>query len=230
MSSHTKPPPPRLTARWVRYVLAFGVSVVVGLLPYLGKASIPGFTALLSLVPDALHGVAFPISAAIMGILAVWIQWTGGSRPSQTWLRKRFSMTLYQALLGMALLVVAETFLVVRLRVNAENRTAVYMRGWERLQTAPCPPLMSDAECTKRVVPDEEGKLALVWGETQLNLVTLMILGPYFMVTSSFGLLVGLLVLREETQKRADARRRGRANRSKPVRASAADVAKPSRQ
>jgi hypothetical protein len=189
------PPPPPLVSKWIRSVLAFTVSVALGLAPYLGKVNVPGFDALLTLIPDSLQPVALPISAAIMGLVAVWIQWSAGDRPTTSWLGKRFRATFVLGCLGILFLFVAETFVVVRIPIPAQNRTGAYLIGFKRLVTSPCPPSMSDAECIKRVTA-EESKIAEVWGDTQIRVARLVLLGSYFLATGSFGLLVGLLVLK----------------------------------
>jgi hypothetical protein len=194
------PPPPPVARMWVRMVVAFSVSVALGLAPYLGRLRVPLFDALLTLVPDDLHSIALPVSAALMGLIAVWVQWSADDRPRRTWLRKRFRLNMVLAAVGLLLLVVVETFVVVRIPIRAENRIGVYLIGVTRLPTSPCPPQMSDVECVSRVTP-EEGQLAKVWGDDQLRACRLALLASYFMATASFGLLVGLLVLRNNVPR-----------------------------
>jgi len=81
---------PAITTRWTRLVLGFGVSVAIGLAPYLGLVKVPLFAPLLSLIPVSIQNVALPLSAASMGVVAVFIQWYGFQRYSKHWLNTSF--------------------------------------------------------------------------------------------------------------------------------------------
>jgi hypothetical protein len=203
------PPPPPIVRSWVRLVVAFSASVALGLAPYLGKLRVPGFDALLSLIPDDLHSVALPLSAAFMGLIAVWIQWSAGNRPRKTWIQKRFRIMMFIGILGLILFWVVNTFVVVRIPIRAEDRVGVYLIGFRRLPTSPCPPIISDVDCVRQVTP-EESQLAKVWGDNQLRISRLALLGSYFVATSSFGMLVGLIVLQKSLQRTTPRRRRGK--------------------
>ena len=63
-----------LAKHWIQLLLGFGVSVAIGLAPYLGKF-IPLFTPMLAILPDAVQPIAIPLSAAAMGIVAILSQW-----------------------------------------------------------------------------------------------------------------------------------------------------------
>lgn len=54
------PPPPPLARQLVHYILGFGVSVAVGLAPYLGRVNVPLFDSLLKLIPTSIHDTVFP--------------------------------------------------------------------------------------------------------------------------------------------------------------------------
>jgi hypothetical protein len=196
-------PPSPLMREWVRLLLGFGIGVALGLAPYLGKVHVPGFDALLTLIPESVQRVALPLSAALMGIVAVWIQWSAGDRPSASWLRKSFRKTLLLALLGLCLFSLVQTFVVVRIFVPSEDRVASFVVGFTRLPSSPCPPEMPDAVCIRRITFDE-AMHAAVWGDRQLRLAGLSLLGTYLLTTGSFGVLVGLLLVR--TRQRAQAR------------------------
>ena len=74
------PPPPPLAARFVRYLLGAGVSVAIGLAPFLGEIDVPLFKPLIGILPPEEGTVAIPLSAAMMGIVAVAVQWYGSQR------------------------------------------------------------------------------------------------------------------------------------------------------
>src|SRR5437016_3481091 len=90
-NQNAPPPPPPLARRWIRYLLGFGVSVAIGLAPYLGKVHVPLFSPLLDLIPESLQTTILPLSSALMGIVAVGVQWYGGERLTEQWLRRAFT-------------------------------------------------------------------------------------------------------------------------------------------
>ena len=201
-------PPTPLIRDWIRLILGFGIGVAIGLAPYLGKVRVPGFEALLTLVPDSLQPVTIPTSAALMGIVAVWVQWTATENPTRTWIRKRFRVALQLTIVGLILLFVAQTFVVIRIPIESEGRIGSYLIGFSRLPTSPCPPNMPDAQCLERITLDDAA-IATVWGDNQLRLAGLLLLGSYFVTTASFGMLIGLLLVHgARDQSRAHARQR----------------------
>src|SRR5882672_2930175 len=98
--------PTPLAQKFVRWLLGFGVSVSIGLSPYLGKTGIPGFSPLLSLFPLNVPEVAIPLSAFLMGVVAVVVQWLGNRRLSAQWLNKMFKRWLLVTLISFSLLLV----------------------------------------------------------------------------------------------------------------------------
>jgi hypothetical protein len=90
---HIQPATP-LARKFVRYLVGFGVGVGVGLAPYLGIVKVPLFRSLLSLIPDSIQDTVIPLSAALMGTLAVAIQWYAGESVTRQALRKMFTRTL----------------------------------------------------------------------------------------------------------------------------------------
>src|SRR5436305_6589365 len=89
---------PPLASTFIRYLLGFSVSVGLGLAPYLGKLDIPGFSPMLSLIPDSLQNVAIPLSTAAMGIVTIWVQRYGSERVGtvrvSAWFTRTFTVCL----------------------------------------------------------------------------------------------------------------------------------------
>jgi hypothetical protein len=193
--------PTPLARRFVRYVVGFGVSVAVGLAPYLGRLRVPGFDALLNLIPDTLQSVALPLSAAVMGTLAVCVQWFGEEHLTRTWLRRAFVRTLATFISAFIVLMVVQSFVVTSVRVPAEGRTASFLVGFQRPYREPCPIGVSDAECIKRLTLDD-ARIAAFWGDGAIRAARLALLVPYLVTTGAFGTLVGLLLMRGEVRQR----------------------------
>jgi ABC-type multidrug transport system fused ATPase/permease subunit len=195
------PPPPPLARRLIRYILGFGVSFAIGLAPYLGRLEVPGFTPLLSLIPASIQDTAIPLSAALMGIVAVVIQWQGSERVSQRWLRRWFFRTLLLALFSFIALTVVHTFVVVKVDILGGRDSERFLVGFVRPIKPPCTEDISDSECIKKLTLDVS-KIESFWGDKQIRLAKLSLTLPYLLFMSSFGLVVGLLLLKEESSRR----------------------------
>ena len=188
------PPPPPLSRQLVRYILGFGVSVGVGLAPYLGKLSIPGFSSMLELIPNSIHNTVLPLSAALMGLVAVVVQWYGGERLGRQWLKKAFKNTLKLTVLSFIILFVVHVFVVVKYPFDGGSET--FLIGFVRPVKPPCSAEMSDDQCIDAVGPRAQ-EIESHWGSLQIRLAKLALIIPYLAFTGSFGLLVGLLLLRD---------------------------------
>lgn len=185
---------PSLTARWVKLVLGFGVSVAVGLAPYLGRVRVPLFTPLLSLIPESIQDVAIPLAAAVMGVVAVLIQWHGTHRPTHVWLGRWFRRVVGICLGALVALTVLEFLAVVRVPVPAVGRTVSFAVGPLLPNSPPCGGL-SRADCITHKLTLDENAITTYFGETQVGLTKLALVLVYTLFMSMFGALVGLLLL-----------------------------------
>src|SRR5690349_21572880 len=95
------PSPPSFTKRFMRYLLGFGVSVAIGLAPFLGQLDVPLFKSLLTILPPDERAVAVPLSATLMGTVAVAVQWYGAQRWNKRGVRRAFSLTLVAVLVAL---------------------------------------------------------------------------------------------------------------------------------
>ncbi len=186
--------------RWVRYLLGFGVGVGVGLAPYLGRVNVPGFSALLTMLPDSLRDTALPLSAAVMGLVAVCVQWYGEERLSRAWLRRAFAIAAAAFVAALVAFAVVQSYVVVPVHVGAENFTASFLVGFDTPDRPPCPragaDAVGDAECIKRLTLDD-ARVAAFWGDRSVRVARLALLGSYLAATGAFAALVGLVLLRE---------------------------------
>ncbi|MGB7200742.1 MAG: hypothetical protein WBD16_00590 [Pyrinomonadaceae bacterium] len=189
-------PPSALTGSLIRYILGFTVSVAVGLAPFLGKFRIPGFDALLTLIPDNLQATLLPLSAALMGMVAVIIQWYGYENKSRRWLRQWFTRTLIIAGLSFLMLFVIHTLVVVKIQILGGKTSATFLVGFSRPNMSPCSAEFSDSECIKFLTLNP-AKIESFWGSNQIRIATICLFLPYLIFTSSFGLLIGLVLLRD---------------------------------
>lgn len=189
-------PPTPLARRFVRYVVGFGVAVGIGLAPFLGQLDLPLFTPLLHLIPRSLRDTLLPLSAALMGLVAVVVQWLGEERLTKTWLRKAFRRTLTVAGVSFLLLLVLHAFLVVRVPIPRTDSFESFIVGFVWPEVPDCRGY-SLADCLRQGwLPLDERVVASLIGARQITLASLCLELAYLVFTGSFAALVGLVVLR----------------------------------
>lgn len=197
-------PPTPIARRFVRLVAGFGVGVAVGLAPFLGKVDVPGFQALLTLYPQSLRDPLITLSAFLMGVVAVGVQFYAGERISRADLRRRFKLGLGVLAGGLAALTVLWVLFVVRVPTSGEAFSSIVAGA--RLPTCDCGGL-TDLQCIRSLSADPEA-LSTCWGGPAYKSVQLAFIASYLVLTGGFGVIIGLLLLQERA-RRERARRRG---------------------
>lgn len=185
---------PPLANAWVRYLLGFSISVGVGLAPYLGKIKVPLFTPLLALIPLSIQNIAIPLATAFMGVIAVVVQWNRKATP-KTW---HFAATLSGAILSLLILTGIEMTAVAHIQVPAVGDNVSFAVGFANPSKPPCEN-MGREQCIATKLCFDETEIASYYGDPQVNLTKLLLILSYVSFMSLFGLLVGLLLLRESS-------------------------------
>jgi len=181
---------------FVPYGLGFVVFFAVGMSPFLGTVEIPGFKALLTLMPENLRDTAIPISAFIMGLIGASIQHYAMSKPTQAWLKRQFSNAWKLALGSVASLIVIYTFVIVPFEVVQPERGTIYVQvGFYRPQNPLCPPDVSDATCLARVTIDR-ARIDGHWGDVNVRCAALTLQAAYWASTGFLVWLIGVLYMR----------------------------------
>jgi hypothetical protein len=180
-----------LRKNWVDLVLGFSVSVVAGLVPYLGKF-IPMFAPLQVILPESVQPIAIPLSSAAMGILAVLIQWQGTQKLKPNQLKARFRRTLLVSVISLLALAGIETIAVVRVDVPAVDATVSFAVGPSHPGTPPCAGL-SRADCIKRQLSLDEARIDSYFGEGWVNVTKFALVIVYTTFMSSFAALFVML-------------------------------------
>jgi hypothetical protein len=188
---------PRLASDWVRYLLGFTVSVSVGLAPYLGLVDVPLFTPLLSLIPLSLQSIAIPISIASMSIIAVLVQWKKRDQAKPL----AFRLASFSALATLLLFLVIEMTAVAHIEVPAANQTVSFAVGFSSPRQPPCAGISREA-CIVEKLGFDETVIDSYFGDAQTALTKLLLVLSYIGFMSSFGWMVGLLLLRERRRAR----------------------------
>jgi hypothetical protein len=228
-------PPSSLARRLVRYILGFSVGIALGLAPFLGRVKVPGFSALLELYPVQMQQNLIILSGFLLGIVAVAVQFYA-TKASPTAILERYFGSLLKAMLAVLLLLVVlyqtsvvsfpieKQVSVVPHRVETHRYSVVV--GWFRANSAACscPPAMSAINCVEQHSIDLR-MVSACW--KYLPLFELALTIPYLFLLGGFGTLVGLLLLKEEEERRL---KRGLAAElsSTPTSAAARPKARPS--
>lgn len=192
--------PTSAARRWVTYVIGFGVSAVVGVAPFLGIFDVPGFHALLTLfpkVPFDMTTVVIVASSLLMGIVAVVIQYLIYRKPRSFFVRRLFVLFSAIAIVSILSLLVVHTFTVVVVNIPAEGPDAeiAVLVGFSRSACSrECDPQMSNPECIRNTTLDPV-RIYSCWGEVSIRMAFLALMMLYLIVTSSFGAMIGGLIL-----------------------------------
>lgn len=187
-------PPKGAAGRWVRAVVTLAVGVAVGLAPYLGTQEVPFFSALLEMIPTALRDSTIPASAALMGIIAVAVQWYS-QQPSPSALRWLFPVTLVLSVFGLLAFLWIHNEHVVTVTADGGTRTETFVIGTVRQPTCGCPVELSDQACIDGL-SWSLAEVATCWGDRAIRRGSLLVRTSYLLATALFAALVAILVLR----------------------------------
>jgi hypothetical protein len=185
------------------YLLGFGVSVGIGLAPLLGRANVPLFNSLLTLMPASLQNRLITLSTMVMSLVAVAVQFYTGVKASNPKLEHQFKRTLLFLVLSISVFIVVNTLVVERVELP-KGRAESFVIGFSRLNIPPCNPAMSNKQCLKATTLSQEA-IAQQWGDRQIKLAELLLQFSYLPIYACFGALVGLLVI-AQTQASSSSR------------------------
>ena len=188
------PPSRGLAASWARSLVTLSVGVGVGLAPYLGTMEVPFFKPLLDMIPESLRDTTIPLSAALMGLVAVAVEWYGRERLSPSLMRWGFGAALGGTLVALLAFMWIHASTVVTVHA-AGGSTKSFVVGTARPSTCGCPPTVSDEQCINGLSWNESA-IAECWGDRQIRRAGLVLRLNYLLTTGLFGALVGFLALR----------------------------------
>jgi hypothetical protein len=198
---NSTPPPPPATRRWVTYVLAFSVSVAVGLAPFLGVLKIPLFSPLLDLVPDSVRTRLIPLTSALMGLLAVVVQWFSEEDLDRATRRVAFRRSVMISFVG-AIAFYCVTIFVVR-HIDSPSKTFLIgfyrpSKGWCKDTSTAGQEEMSAAWCiTHGGQTLDQDRITSYYGDTNVNLAELALSATYLTFMLGFASAVGIVIHRK---------------------------------
>lgn len=179
----------------------------------LGTVEVPGFRHLLELLPQHPTDLTdlVPLSAFLMGLVAVAVQFFSGDRPSRRSLRRGFVWGLTAVLAGFLALILLSGLRVVRVDLPGGGALRV-LTSWKVREN--CCPSAEGRACIEGLSLDP-AILEECYGRGRLRLMEISLTLSYLVATGGFGALIGLLVLQEEARRKG---RRRAGPRKKPSR------------
>lgn len=192
------PVPPPLARTYVRYMLAFGISVAVGLAPLLGRMRVPGFTAIFDLMPVNVRDTLFPFAAFAMALPALAVQFHGETVFAKRRMARWFATVAAAAVVFLALLYVLFITVVAEVPYRGGSAVARYIVG--ETMTADCPCRAGNvpiAPCISRFLTFDPVMVESCYPPSQIAWRKIALAGSYVGLMLCFGTAIGLLVLRE---------------------------------
>jgi hypothetical protein len=201
MNAPAMPAPPAVAGKWMRALLALAVTVPLGLAPLLGKLDVPGFSAILSLYPNALRDTALALATFAMALVAVSVQFFADQAPAPRKLRRAFVVLATGLFLLLVTLAYQHTQHVVKVYVGDAGDSVTSVVGSTRLAGCSCKPSEGDAWCLRRIGLDPALHPSC-WAERDLRRQSFQLLMLYVALMTGIGALVGLLILKRKPARR----------------------------
>jgi hypothetical protein len=189
----TKPElPTQLMKDWVYYVVGFGVAVGIGLAVWLGKVGVPLFSPLLDIIPNELRPTLIPLSSALMGVVAVVVQYYADRKGNTD---RLFAWGLAFTVAAFIALVIVRTKLVVPIETTPGTRVTFLVC----LTVPNKPPCVGvgKAECIERLTFNPT-YIRSFFGDSCLENSELGVQAAYLAFMAAFGLLVGIVIARRK--------------------------------
>lgn len=191
-------PVPGPTRRFIRYALAFGCAVGVGLAPLLGRLHWPLFTSILELFPLNLREAVIAFAAFVMGIPSLAVQFYRLETLDRRMLRRLFGITLFFLLISFIALYSVFTFSVVDVPIRGGDAAMRYVIGVTERTNCECVKRQADIrECIGRYISSNPSVVEACYPRIEVQRHKLYLSLAYFALMASFGTLIGLLILRE---------------------------------
>ena len=185
--------------KWSSVVLGLGISIPVTLAPLLGKLNVPGFTPLLALIPDDIQNMAIPLSAAAMSLVATSVEFRAIRKASKARLLREAKRSLLHAGICLAALGAAYALLVTRVNFGKDESVA-FVTGFVHPTTAPCGTISAE-QCIRQFLMLDTSRIKSYYGDQQIRLANILLVGLYVLFFAIFGNLVGILVSTRQSDR-----------------------------
>jgi len=183
--------PTALSRELARRVLGLGVGIVVALAPFLGYVKVPGFEALFNLLPFQIRSEIVALSAFVVGLITVALQFYVAEEISRPALSKLFKRVLFAVVICFVSFVILLNAFTER--VPAGNKEVSVMIGFSRTPDCKCK-TPNNIECIRELSFNATA-IASCWGSTSLKILKVLFILWYLALMSGFVVLVGLGLL-----------------------------------
>lgn len=195
---------------FVHRILQFFVATAIGLAPFLGKLSVPGFSALLEIFPLQLQSALLPLSSVLMGVIVVTTDFLIEDGPlSRKRSRKIMFSLVAVAGVGLLGLLTVHTLAVAQVSFSGGAHKASFMIGFPPHEYAgpDCPKRcvgLSSEACIEQYLGLEPTLVTTCFGEAKVSSAKLVYALLYLCVMGSLAAMVGVGILAAR-RKRAGA-------------------------
>jgi len=200
---------PSTTPKFVRYFTEFTVGTVVGLAPFLGLAKVPGFAAVIEIYPIDLREWLIPLSAIMMGMVAVIVQFVFSERPKKKTLRRWFIASIALFFIAFLLLIVVYPLVVTRIEHFAVVTGSTDVPAHPPGSRCTCPEGQPADQCLADITLNPIN-VRSCFGTRAVTNATLQLALLYIALTGAFAASVALVLL---TDLMDDLSTRGRSRR-----------------
>lgn len=183
--------------KYLRYVVAFVVTLGAGLAPVFGLLRIPGFSALLDVMPRDLQKL-IPFASLLMTVTAIRVRFFSRDRPNVAQLRRAFNIQSSVFIALIFALYVAYEWSVIRIEIPGGGTSAAYVVGDTLLPSCPCAKRSLDIrECIGTAITTNPNEVSRCYPLREIRMRTMILSLLYLLLMFILGALIGLLVRRE---------------------------------
>lgn len=200
---------PPLAKKYVYFMVAFGVSVLVGLAPLLGYLPIPLFTNILDILPVNVRDRLVPFAAVLMGFPALVVQFFGARQVvTQRVLMRWFALCLCTAVIMAFALFSLYSLFTIDVTIHGGDRKAYFIVGSAMLPECECVASnLKIKSCIKEILSVSPDRVDECFDDQELRTRKLLVSIPYLVLMMCFGATVSILVLKEARKKTLRSRR-----------------------
>jgi len=205
IDSKVEPIPPLtlMPRRFVHHILNFFVGLGIGLAPFLGNKKVPGFRALISVMPFQITSGLITISAVLMGVIVVAVQFYSAERISRPLLRKLFGIALTALIVGFVLFYHLRIQYTVDVERGKSGQTVTVLIGALPRKGCACPNAEQNPEECIRRLSFSSAAIASCWDRREISARGELLGLSYLTLTGGVGVLIGFLLLQEELRRAA---------------------------
>ncbi len=191
-------PLPPAARKYLVYFLAFTVTLGAGLAPFLGLVKVPGFIAIGDLFPLNLQKAVAAFAAFLIALPAVGVQFFAGDRFTARRLKVAFVRVFVVLFVGILALYAIYTMFVAQVELGG-NLSAAYVVGATMLPDCPCvAQKVQISSCIGPVIDTNPAHVEDCYPRAEIvarkNWLSLL----YLLVMFTFGVMIGLVVLKEK--------------------------------